>query len=190
MVSNARRSERGWHAPGSFGTAAVCVVVLLGAWAANGCSRTSSESSTASAARGPLVTGPLSAAGRIELSGALARARDGGVAVRLVEQESGRVLLQRIYDLGDPLWTRRDDGQSLYFSLGPEHEFDAQAPAHAPLVLEAVHLPATGSGEPQANDSRVSLAVGARSSESELSLRVDGAVAASEPSRPPSRLQR
>ncbi len=190
MLSNSRTSGWGRCVPTAFGTAALCGAALLGVWGAGGCSRTTGESATATAARGLLITGPLSATGRIELSGALARTRDGGVALRLVEQDSGRVLLQRIYDLGDPLWTRRDDGQSLYFALGPEHEFDSHAPAHAPLVLEAIHLPATGSGEPQANDPRVSIAVEARSSERELSLRVDGAVAASEQSHAPSHLQR
>ncbi|MBK7875052.1 MAG: hypothetical protein IPJ77_04755 [Planctomycetes bacterium] len=106
-------------------------------------------------ALGPTVQAPLRFAGRLSLSGSLAGAREGGVLVRLVEQATGRVVLRRIYDLGDPLWDRRAAEQSLYFALTPDSAFDAEPPVHAPIVLEAVHLPAGVAAEPSAADERV-----------------------------------
>lgn len=87
------------------------------------------------------MKGELRFVGRLVLEGALARAKDGGICVRLVEGDTGRVLLQRVYELGDPTWDRRAERQALYFALTPADAFDAEPPVRAPIVLEAFHLP-------------------------------------------------
>lgn len=109
------------------------------------------------AASHPVVEGPLAVSGRLTLTGSLASAREGGINLRLVESWSGRVLLQRVYDLGDPLWDRRDEEQGLYFALTPEFALDARPPVRAPIALEAVHLPPGIAVEPSADDERVSV---------------------------------
>src|SRR5437868_3720868 len=90
--------------------------------------------------QGAVVSEELRFVGRVVLEGALAHAREGGICVRLVEQDTGRVVLQRIYDIGDPAWDRRAERQALYFSLTPADAFDAEPPVHAPIVLEAFQL--------------------------------------------------
>ena len=121
--------------------AAGALVVLLAA-----CGR--SGDGAEFSAEHPVVEGRLASIGRLTLTGALADAREGGVNLRLVEAWSGRVLLQRVYDLGDPLWDRRGEWQSLYYAVGPGFELDARPPVRAPLVLEAIHLPPGVAVEP------------------------------------------
>lgn len=109
------------------------LLVLLGAGACHREERPRSQ--------GAIVREELRFVGRLVLEGALGRAHDGGICVRLVEGDTGRVLLQRVYDLGDPSWDRWSDRQALYFALTPADAFDAEAPVRAPIVLEAFHLP-------------------------------------------------
>lgn len=130
---------------------------------------------------GPVVEAPLRCSGRLILSGSLAAAREGGMLVRLVEQATGRVLLQRIYDLGDPLWDRREAEQALYFGLDPDFAFDAAPPIHAPLVVEAVHLPPGVAAEPGASDERVAVVADVGARDLQLALHGAAAVAGAHP---------
>lgn len=128
---------------------------------------------TAAGGSGPIVTAPLEFTGRLVLDGSFAASREGGVLVRLVEQTTGRIVLQRIYDLGDPAWDRRDREQALYFALDPDCAFDARPPVRAPLLVEAVHLPPGIAAEPSAADERV--AVVAEPGARDLDLLLHGA---------------
>lgn len=135
------------------------------------------------AAAHPVVEARLAVSGRLTLTGSLATAREGGINLRLVERWSGRVLLQRIYDLADPLWDRRDDEQGLYFALTPEFELDARPPVRAPVVLEAVYLPPGVAVEPAPDDERVSVAWRADGEERDLVLHVAVDLAGGGPAR-------
>lgn len=129
------------------------------------------------AALGPVITEPLAVAGRLTLSGGLAKADGGGVVLRLVEQATGRVLLQRTYDLADPLWDRREGSQGVYFALDARDAVAAAAPVHAPLVFEAAYV-ATRSGVLlRPDDTRVSVALAQPARELELELQSEAIVA-------------
>jgi len=138
------------------------------------CSR---EPAPPTAELGPLVTEPLAVSGRLTLSGGLADSDAGAIVVRLVEQGTGRVLLQRTYDLADPLWDRRDVSQLLYFALDARDELAAGTPVHAPLVLEAVHVSAGRGVLARQDDFRVGVALARPARELELELRGDAVVA-------------
>ncbi|MBI5361839.1 MAG: hypothetical protein HZA53_01590 [Planctomycetes bacterium] len=129
----------------------------------------------------PIVQGRLAVLGRLTLTGALADAREGGVNLRIVEAWSGRVLLQRVYDLGDPLWDRRDSSQALYYAIGPGFEFDARPPVRGPLVLEVIHLPPGVAIEPKPAFERVAVAWEPDGAERDLVLHGAAAVAGAEP---------
>lgn len=166
----------------SRGLASLVFAAALGVAAS--CGHPSGKSQAQHAvALGPRIEGPFRASGRLEVCGALAQPADGGVVLRLVEQGTGRVVLQRTYDLRDPAWDRRAGCASLYWTLGDAHVFDGTEPVHEPLVLEAVELPASRPADPRPDDPRVSVAVGARTSGLELSLVSDATVAASDRAR-------
>jgi len=131
--------------------------------------------------------GELRVAGQLALTGGLAQVREGGLCLRLSEKGSGRVLLQRIYDLGDPLWDRRDEHQALYFALGAEHAFDATPPILAPLEFAAVYLE-PGVTRPAGDiEPRVTLAYAGPVTDARLTLHASSELAGvAEPLRPPS----
>jgi len=134
------------------------------------------EEATPPVASGPVITEPLSVSGRLTLSGGLARIDGGGVVLRLVEQGTGRVLLQRTYDLADPIWDRRDVAQCVYFALDARDGVTTTS-VHAPLVLEAIYV-ATRSGVlVRDGDERVSVALTRPAHELELELQSDAVVA-------------
>lgn len=140
-----------------------------------------SEGGAEFSAQHPVVEAPLASIGRLTLTGSLADAREGGVNLRIVEAWSGRVLLQRVYDLGDPLWDRREVSQALYYAIGPGFELDAAAPVRAPLALEVIHLPPGVAVEPRPGFERVSVAFTPDGVERDLVLHAAAAVAGAEP---------
>jgi hypothetical protein len=138
------------------------------------CSR---EPSAVTEPLGPVVTEPLAVSGRLTLAGGLADSDAGAIVVRLVEQATGRVLLQRTYDLADPLWDRREVSQVLYFALDARDGVASGAPVHAPLVLEAVHVSAGRGVLARQDDTRVAVALARPARELELELRGEAVVA-------------
>lgn len=144
------------------------------ACAALACSRTEPAPRPA---HGPLITAPLATAGRLTLTGVLSDAAEGAVVVQLVETHSGRVLLRRTYDLADPAWDRRHMSQALYFAIDERDALDVEPPVHAPLVCEAAYVQPSRAALPGPDGPRVSATFERLTSELDLELHSEAAVA-------------
>ena len=173
--SQKRRAQRlGLAVPAPVTACIALTCLALTSFSLLACSR---EPASASAPLGPVVTEPLAVSGRLTLAGGLADSDAGAIVVRLVEQATRRVLLQRTYDLADPLWDRREASQVLYFALDARDGVASSAPVHAPLVLEAVHVSAGRGVLARQDDTRVSVALARPARELELELRGEAVVA-------------
>jgi hypothetical protein len=157
---------------------APCLAVLA-LWTAGGCCGEACDPDAS------VVAAPLRLRGQLSVTGLHDPEAEGGVLLRLVEQESGRVLLRRVYDLGDPAWQRSEGRCFLYYSLSPEFAFDAEAPIRAPLVVEALHLPPGVAAVPQPFAARAGRSVDLDGSEVDLALPIPAAVASGRPKDTP-----